>query len=347
MKQHFIKNKLVLLLVLLLTASCSSTKLITIEIPEPAQKELPGRIQSLLLVNRTVDDNYTDLKADSLQNIFYKSRFTLDTLIYDLTAVDTTLKALGELLFESGRYDFVIPENRFLAFKKNSFFSEEMSWNEVKELCETYNTDAVLSLDMFSTQVKTKYDKDTYLDPVQDEFFTASTADMVIIYNALFRIYDPIEEKVLVREFFKDTIQWSDYGRSANDLFEHFTPVKTALTETGIALALDFSEKITTVWRQEQRAFYVKGDENLKHAGTFIDNQQWIQAMALWKETAENTKSKSTKSKALLNIAIAYELQGDIENAISWALDSYNTMYRQFTYAYLELLDKRKKELQK
>ncbi|WP_346863320.1 DUF6340 family protein [uncultured Draconibacterium sp.] len=347
MRQLFTKNTYALLLLMFLAVSCSTTKIITIEIPEPAQKELPDRIQSLLLVNRTVDENYSDLKADSLQNIFYRKQFTLDTLIYDLTAVDTTLKALGELLFESGRYDFVIPENRFLDFEKNTFFSQEMPWQQVKDICETYNTDAVLSLDMFSTQVITKYDKDTYFDPIQDGFFTASTANMAIIYNALFRIYDPLEEKVLVREFFKDTVQWSDYGASANDLFRHFTPVKTALTEAGIAIALDFSEKITTVWREEQRSFYVKGDDNLKHAGTFIDNQQWIQAMALWKETAENTKSKATKSKAQLNVAIAYELQGDIENAISWALDSYNTMYRQFTYQYLELLNKRKKELQK
>ncbi|MCY1719299.1 DUF6340 family protein [Prolixibacteraceae bacterium Z1-6] len=346
MKQLFKQNYILLVFILLFAASCTTTKILTIEIPQPAPKELSDRIQSLVLVNRTVNEKYSDFLSDSLQMLFYKQQFNLDTIILDSTAVDTTIKALGELLFESGRYDFVIPENRFLTFNKNSFFTQEMPWNEVKELCETYDADAVLSLDMFNTRIITKFDKESVFDPMQNGFYSAYSADMTIIYEALFRVYDPLEEKVLVREFFKDTIQWNDFAYSINDLFGHFTPVKQALTETGIALALDFSEKISTVWRQEQRPFYVKGDANLKYAGTFIDDGEWAQAMALWKETEENTQSKSTKSKAQLNMAIAYELQGDIDEAISWALKSYNTMYRQITYQYLELLNRRKKELQ-
>lgn len=346
-KQLFKRNYLVVFFVLLVAASCSSTKTITIEIPEPAQKELPSRIQSLVLVNRAVDDKYSDLNADTLQNIFYKKQFTLDTVIYDLTAVDTTLKAVGELLYESGRYDFVIPLNRFLDFKKNSFFSQEMPSNQVKELCNEYNADAVLSLDMFKTQITTQYKNEKYYDPFQHGYYTASEAKMKVVYDALFRIYDPIEEKVILREFLRDTIEWNNIAVSAKALFNNFTPVKTALSEAGIALALDFSEKISTVWREENRTFYTKGDKNLKLAATFADNDQWEQAMALWKDTAQKTKSKSIKSKAQFNVAIAYELQGDIDNAISWALESYSAMYRPLTYTYLELLERRKKELQK
>lgn len=347
MRKFSKQNYILILLLLLLVSACNSTKIITIEIPEAAQKELPQTIQSLVLVNRTVNEKYSDLDADSLQKIFYKRSFKLDTVIYDRTAVDTTLKALGELLYESGRYDFVIPEDRFLDFETNAFFSMEMPWPEVKELCDRYNTDAVLSIDMFRTKVTTKFDKDSYFDPMINGYQSVAAAEIKILYDVLFRIYDPIDEKIIVREFLKDTIQWSDVATTTNQLFARFTPIKKALSEAGIAVALDFSEKISTVWREEKRSFYVKGDENLKLAGTFIDNRQWQQTMALWKNTVEETKSKSTKSKAQLNVAIAYELQGDIENAILWALESYNTMYRQVTYQYLELLDRRKKELQK
>jgi hypothetical protein len=346
--KHFIKqNYILLFLLILLLTSCNTTKIISIEIPDPGKNDLPFRLQSLLLVNRTVDENYSDLASDSMQMLFYRKQFNMDTVIYDLTAVDTTLKALGELLYESGRYDFVIPEDRFIAFEKNNFFSNEMDWNEVKDLCKTYNTDAVLSIDMYKTQITTEYGKESYFDPVQNGYFSARTAKMTIVYDALFRIYDPVEENVLVREFFRDTLIWNETARTTADLFKTFTPVKQGLTEAGIALAIDFSEKISTNWRQENRLFYVKGNSNLQHAGIFIDKEQWNEAIALWKETAESTKSKANKSKAQLNLAIAYELQGDIDSAISWALESYNTMYRQITYQYLELLDLRKKELQK
>lgn len=50
-------------------------------------------------------------------------------------------------------------------------------------------------------------------------------------------------------------------------------------------------------------------------------------------------------SKVQLNIALGYEILGDIDNAIGWALKSYETMFRPLTYEYLETLKKRKNEL--
>ena len=335
------------LLIILLAASCTSSKVITIEIPEPAQKELPAYIQSLVLVNRTVDENYSDLPSDTIQKRFYDKYFAVDTVFNDLTSVDTCLKATGDLLYESGRYDIVIPEDRFLAFEKNAFFSREMQWEEVRALCDTFNTDAVLSMDMFQTHLTTLFEKETMFDPMQEEYYTAAQAKMVIIYDALFRVYDPVEEKILLREFFKDTLVWEEIAGSTYELFEQLTPVKQALTESGIAIAIDFSEKISTVWRREKRPIYVKGDDKLKLAGTLIDTGEWDQAIVLWKEVEKSAKSKSTKSKAQLNLAMAYEIKGDVNEAIVWALESYNTMYRQITYQYLELLERRKKEIQK
>jgi hypothetical protein len=73
--------------------SCTTMRTLEIEIPQPSSKELPPDIQSITLVNRTVDNQYTDLPADSLQKIFYKGQFNIDTTVYDLQSVDTTLQA--------------------------------------------------------------------------------------------------------------------------------------------------------------------------------------------------------------------------------------------------------------
>lgn len=347
MKRFISQNYILICFILFVASSCASSKLITIEIPEKAPKELPSRIQSMVIINRTVDKDYTDLESDSLQKIFYAQNFDVDTFLYDVQAVDTMLFALGELLYESGRYDYVIPEKRFVEGDKNAFYSKRMPWPEVQEICKTYATDAVLSVDMYNARVATTFEKENFYNPDEDGFINISTAQMVIVYDVLFNIYDPVEEIILAREFFKDTLLWEDAASTTNKLFKQFTPVKQGLSEASVAVAVDFSEKISTVWRREKRPIYVKGDANLKLADALIDNGEWKQAIALWKETAENTKSKSVKSKAEFNIAIAYEILGDVENAILWALNSYNTMYHQLTYQYLELLERRKKEIQK
>lgn len=325
--------------------SCISTKPLYIEIPQKSKKEFPESIQSLLLVSRIVDDSYTDLEPDSLQRFFYKQNFNYDTIIRDIQVVDTTLQALGELLFESERYDIVIPENRFLDFEKNNLIAKEMSWDEINDLCEIFKTDAVLSLDYLKMKVFTSYTKNSEFDIRKNVFVNFVEAQMKISYDALFRVYDPIEERILYRKFMRDTIYWEDADLTVNALFNRFTPVKTAAIETGIAIALDISGEITPTWQNGKRAYFASGDTNLKEASQLVNSGEWESAIVLWKDTAEETKSKSLKSKAEYNIALGYEMLGDLDASVEWAIKSYNTMYRTNTVSYMEILKRRKNEI--
>jgi len=335
----------IFLLLALLAFSCVSTRTLVIDIPQPAAGELPETIQSLTLVSQAVDDDYTNLEADSLQNIFYRQRFNLDTVIYDFQVADTTLKALGELLFESGRYDYVIPEDRFLVAPGTSLLAREIPWEKVAGLCETFQTDAVLSLDHLKTRVITTFDNETFFDPFQGGFNSAARAGMKIQYDALFRVYDPSQKKILLRQFMTDTLYWEDADVSARSLFSRFTPVKQALTETGIVIALELTDKIAVRWRPERRTYFVKGNPEFRRANRTAMGGNWGAAVEKWKEIAEKAGSKTLKSKAQLNAALGYEILGNIDLAIQWALKSYNTMYRPLTYEYLETLKRRKNEL--
>lgn len=325
--------------------SCVPTRNLIIDIPQPAKKELPADIQSLTLVSQVIDNKFTDIHTDTLQKIFYQNRFNLDTVIYDFQMADTTLKALGELLFESGRYDYVIPEARFLKASSDARPAPELNWNDAASLNETFETDAVLSLDYLRTRVITDFKSDTYFNPYEDSYISAVGAEMKIAYEALFRIYYPQQKQVLLRELIRDTLYWEDTDATAKSLFSHFTPVKQALTETGIAIALDLTEKIAVRWRPERRRYFITGNRQLKQGDQLAVNGNWESAIDVWKETAENAGSNSLKSKALLNIALGYEILGNIEQAINWALKSYETMYRPLTYEYLELLKERKNEI--
>jgi len=346
-EKHFgkIASYVSVFLLIIISFSCVSTKSLLIEIPQKSKKELPENIQSLLLMGRVLNDNYTDLDADSLQMLFYRQKFDYDTIINDFQTIDTTLKALGNLLFESGRYDIVIPENRFPKIDNTSLIAAEMQWDEIKELCDTFRTDAILSLDYFKTRVMTEYQSTTNYNVFSGNFADQAHAEMKINYEALFRVYDPKLERVIMRRFMRDTLAWEGTDQTAKDLFRWLTPVKDALTETGISIALDLSGEICPGWRNEKRAYFASGDSNMKQAPPLINSNQWEAAIAIWKDTAEKTKSKSLKSKAEFNIALGYEMLGDLDSSINWALQSYNTMYRTNTYNYLETLKRRKNEI--
>ncbi|HKJ78995.1 MAG TPA: DUF6340 family protein [Prolixibacteraceae bacterium] len=333
------------LLTAVVAFSCTSTRTMLVELPEPSKKELPANVQSLTIVTQTVNNKYTDLEADSLQNLFYKQNFDLDTVIYDKQVVDTTIRALGELLFESGRYDFVIPQNRFINSNRISSPTRKLDWQMVKELTETYETDAVLSLDYLSTRVITDFDRESFFNPADNNFYAGAQAEMRISYNAVFRVYYPENESILVEEVMQDTLLWEDASLSVRELFQDFTPIKEALVETGILIALDLSDKISVIWDTDRRTFYHSGNDKFEQAVALVNSGDWLSAVELWKEVAEESKSKSLTSKAQYNVALGYEMIGDLNQAISWAVKSYKTMYRTLTYDYLEKLKERKTEL--
>ena len=324
--------------------SCVSTKPLFIEIPQKSKNDLPEEIQSLLIVSRVVDESYSNLESDSLQRIFYKQSFNLDTVVKDKQMVDTLLQALGELLYESGRYDIVIPENRHLDFSQTSLITREMSWEEVSQLCETFNTDAVLSIDYLKTKVYTSYKKESEYDFRSEAFINFVQANMKIAYDGLVRIYYPLEKKISYRNFLRDTIYWEDADYTVDRLFTRFSSVKTALTETGIAIALDVSGEISPAWRNEKRTYFASGNAELKKAEELIAKNDWDSARILWQNIAENTNSKSLKSKAEYNVALAYEMLGDLDSSVEWIIKSYKTMYRTNTVNYMETLQRRQKE---
>ena len=340
-----IRSIAALLVSALFAVSCMPTRSIIVDVPQPAQKELPASVQSLTLVSQAVDETYSDLQTDSLQKLFYEQRFNLDTVIFDVQMADTTLKALGELLYESGRYDYVIPEARFLRASSNKRPAPELSWSDAAALAETFETDAVLSLDYLKAHVTTEYGNNTYYNPYDETFNSAVNAKMKIEYEAFFRIYFPEQKQVLLAEYIRDTLYWDDADTSVKRLFSRFTPVKQALTEAGIAIALDLSDKIAVRWKPERRKYFVSGNSQLRQGDLAAASGDWQKALSLWEEAARETASKSVKSKAQLNIALGYEILGNIDQAIDWALKSYETMYRPLTYEYLETLNRRKNEL--
>ena len=90
--------------------SCKSNyTIVTIENMQHAKEELSSDIQSITLMNRSMNSQFQNHREDSLQMYFYRKGFQLSNIVLDSTAADTTIRALAELMFESGRYDVVVP----------------------------------------------------------------------------------------------------------------------------------------------------------------------------------------------------------------------------------------------
>ena len=75
-------NYILLVSIVLLSYACSSTKRIMVEFPQKPKNEISQDIQSLLIVNRAVDNTYSDLSTDSNENSGLLAKVPL---VYNMT----------------------------------------------------------------------------------------------------------------------------------------------------------------------------------------------------------------------------------------------------------------------
>lgn len=322
--------------------SCKSYYVVLpIENARPAPEELPADIQSITLMNRSMNNQFENYRTDSLQLYFFRNNYQLSKIILDSLAADTTIKALAELMFESGRYDVVIPLERNIQRNESyEVLPEALSDELVKKYCADYKTNALMVMERFSTKAMADYSVEKYMNPTTGTS-KIYNATLDLKYHSFFRIYKPGHPEWTKEISLTDTIFWESMEYSQQELFNRLPSTKQALISAGIKIALDVDNKLSPDWEQEKRGFFLITAKN-DLGQQLISENKLDEAADYWSEMAQS-KNKKIRSKAEYNLALISELNGDIDQAISWGLKSFYSYYRNQTEAYLKKL-KAKKE---
>jgi len=322
----------------MVTSCATSYHSITIETAKPSQAILPNDIASLVLMNRSVTPEFRNFNKDSLQHYFYSKNFNISSVVLDSVAADTTLKVLGDLLFESGRYDVVIPKDRNFA-RDLKFFRvpEELDWDEVSRICSEFRADALLVIERYYNKVITRL----AMHPASMEYQPYYSGSIDSKYDAVVKIYDPSRKEIVRQLIVADTISWSDSDISVKALFMKLPSVKECLVQTGIQVALDLDSRLSPAWIRDRRGYFLIENDDFPRISKWVEQNDWQSAYDYWLPYAKSGK-KSVSSKAQFNLALASEMLGNIDEAIQWANQSYQTSYRGQTEQYLNKLGQRR-----
>jgi len=312
-----------------------------VEIPLQPKFKISDSIQSFTILNRSLAPEFQNYREDSLQVSFYRKNFVVDSILLDSIAADTTIKALGDLLFDSERFDIVIPVDRNI--KRDVHYNKTpapLDWDFVEEACRTYNTDALIVLENIAMRTVTNYKtRVEYLDYSSQK---AHYASMDLYYRAHWRIYYPKEKSILVDFIMsEDTIFWDSYEYDLLETFKKLPTVKQACIETGIKVALDFSEIITPGWKEAVRYYYLLDNASIDQSVEMAANGDWEHALQNWLNYVSVGKN-SQQSKVMLNVALGYEMTGELDKAIEWVKRSNDLYYREVANFYLKELLLRK-----
>jgi hypothetical protein len=310
---------------------------LTIETPVPAKEELSDDIQSLTLMNRSINNQFMDHQEDTLENYFYRHDYQLAAVVLDIDASDTTLLSLADLLFASGRYDVVVPVERNI--KRDAPYNvipDTLSTETVRKICEEYNTDALMVMEQFSTKAMTDLSAEKWAG--DNGAYSSYYASLDMKYNAFFRIYKPGSKTIEIP--LNDTIYWESADGMLEQMLKKLPTIKQALISAGIKVALDVDGKISPTWIPEKRGYFLLTRKN-DRGKQLMEENKTDDARAYWMEMTQSD-NKKIKARAEYNLALASELEGDLDEAMEWALKSYNTYYQHQTEIYLKKLDAKK-----
>lgn len=334
MKKLLVNMGIVLLFLL---GSCAVSHEFPIEVFHPAKVELSPTIKNITLVSRNL--KYLN---DTLQNYYSReSKLVKDfkPVNFDSIAIQTCFDSLILKLQAQQRFSNIttLPVTGIRRQLTKNIIPPTR--NFIQKIASDTHADALILLDMFSGFYS--------IYPVSEDGRLVAQ----VVTASIWTIYDPSNYRILNHSTMIDTLYWDGL-----DELEKYNASRIPTKEDALEIAagmagVKYSKNILPYWAIVYRSILSSNQEDLKKAALLAQQNQWDEASALW-ETYIESKNKRYRVLALYNLAVASEMNGDIENAtelISRASkvnhSPINSIENKSIQKYAAVLAKRKIEL--
>jgi hypothetical protein len=282
---------------------------------------------------------FSNLNPDSLEALFIRKKLHLDNVFLDSLAADTTLLAIGNALYESGRFDVVIPVRRNLPNINPSYNdpSPSLTLAQVKQICDEFKTDALLCMDNFYEKVNTSFNVETLSVYTNEKEYSAY---IQVAYHSNWKLYQPLEKLMIAKFEVKDTISWERYGSTLQNTYENLPMIKEALMDGAVENGENFAAYISPGWKAEDRSYFITNNQEADKAIALLKRNEWKEAETVWLKFSQSNTA-GFRSEIEYNLALAAEMNGNIDEAIAWAKKSSQSKYSKVAEDYIRFLNAR------
>ncbi|MHB9054546.1 MAG: DUF6340 family protein [Paludibacteraceae bacterium] len=317
-------------------SSCSTPRMFTtLDVLRPAEVTFAPQVEDVLIVNNTVVQpqnighyNYND----------YNSRTpSIISLKFDSAGIFCAA-GLRENLEAKDFFNSVSMSQTNMNNTNNFYKLNPLTKQTVRFLCDLYKVDAVISLDHIQlTDRLTKFNDENL-----------SSLDIKV--DTKWTIHYPNDSAGKFKEF-SDDFSWEE------DNITKLPNRYDALVDACILTGSNISDRMIPRWEKQDRYFYTPNKPLFVQAMDSVTYRNWPAAIELWEKASNTTKNYNTKFQASNNIAIAYEILGNLDKAMLYASkaieyypyitvissDSQDNIYNVLDY--YSALKKRKEEI--
>ncbi|MBE9469129.1 MAG: hypothetical protein IMY72_12525 [Bacteroidetes bacterium] len=317
------------LLIFLISTSCRTVSFVQFQVLESAEVNLPEQVKSFSVVNNhSFQNKYCKIIHKKKKNIDYKL-LNIDTAKIQSLTTNQIVKNLTDMLNDSPLY------NNAVLVNSNSK-TNNLTWDEVASICEKNKTDALISLEAFIHD-----DSASFVSYYSDYGYVYYTF-LNFKVTTIWRIYYPKERKIIDRDINFADVPFDAYAYSFKGSIKEMASDTVISDEIANYAANNFFRRISPAWSDCSRMYFT-GSSNMIKAINYVEKNDWTKASDLWKFDLDN-RNKRIAGDATYNIALAYEMDGDIEEALIWAKKSFQKYNNKWALDYIKKLEKRLKE---
>lgn len=326
---------------LFLITSCAGTRDMQVQVMRPAQITVPKEIQKIAILNRSIPSSQAGIEGT----------LTGETPKQDKELSEECLRALNDQLQTSQRFEVKRVEYTMNAADPKSLnFGAPLDWTTVDSICARLGVDGLLVLEYFDTDFMVNNPAGTTAQAVQSVLNGGQTsveASGTATASCGFRVYYANKHLIPYEDHFRYKKWWRERANNAAEAIGKLIKRNAALIAVSYETGAEFAMKIVPLYFSEHRDMYKGKKGNMERAERQALAKDWEAALATWTSVYESSTSQKERAKAAFNMALSFEVLGNLEEAQKWAGTAYVDGGKKPMLRYAEIIDGRVREQKK
>jgi len=332
------KKYLILPLIAIAFSSCATQELY-LNITRPAPVTIAPEIKTVGIIDRSTPTDRTK---------------TLDALDRVLSLEGADLDSIGTLEAIKGVTEELAANNRFnevkllsgLKFQASSQggLPSPLTWEQVEGICRDNGTQALFALEMYDTDTRVENAGSALAELSAGNIRGAlRVGPMETLVKTGWRIYSPANRAILDEFIVAESIIFGGRGLDPVAAVSGIIQRKDAVKEVSRKAGNVYAMRLIPYRLRVNREYFVKGTSSFKTAKRLARLGRWDEAGELWNIETDNPKRK-VAGRAHYNMAIISEINGDLDNAVTWAQTAYANFRIKKGLHYVRILENRQYE---
>lgn len=298
-----------------LFTSCQSIEPLSIDYLVPAEVSYPKELKRVAVVNNMPTPKAANVKEEVAKENEYGVTFKTQRFAGQ---PDVTVEVLAEELANGNYFEQVIICDSALRAQDQTPRKEALTREEIQQLTESLGVDFLIALEDVHFLATRKVE----FTPYYQAFLGVTDLKAYPTVS----IYLPQRNGPTTSLQTNDSIFWESFGSDISQAATRLIPQKKMLKEASEFAGSIPAKTLLPHWKTAQRYIFAGGSAPMRDALIYIRENNWPEAINQWQKCYEQKKGKK-KMQAAHNLAIGYEMQDSIPEALEWARKAQKLAY--------------------